>query len=325
MRRAPLALLAGGAAAAYVGASWLLSRRVAGILVSGEGLTPCAARREDLLANLIGTGATVHDFRFTGSFRDPVELAAVFATPGDPAGRPTVVFLHGKGGNAAEWAPDAVRALSLGFNALVPDLRGHRPSGGAYVTFGFLEKEDLALAVAEAGRRFGLDPQRLGVHSCSAGSSVALEWAAREPGIRGLWLESPFADPRQMARHYLSIATGLPPWSLGLTTAMAVRRAVGGIRRMLDLPPGVGLDHLDPIAAASAVRVPICLVFGDRDRLVPPRFTHRLAEALPQGSTVWNPRDAGHCHHDDEAEKVEREEYAARWTTFFIRELLGRS
>lgn len=320
MRRAPLALIAGGAAA-YAGASWLLSRSVAGILVSGEGLTPCAARREDLLSALSEAGASVHDFRFEGSFRDPVELAAVFATPGEPSGRPTVVFLHGKGGNAAEWAPDAARAISLGFNALVPDLRAHRPSGGAFVTFGFLEKEDLALAVAEAGRRFGLDRSRLGVHSCSAGSSVALEWAGREPGIRALWLESPFADPKRMARHYLSVATGLPAWLLGLTTEWAVRRAVGRIRRALDLPPGVGLDHLDPIAAAQAVRVPICLVFGARDRLVPPRFTHRLAEVLPPGSSVWNPRGAGHCHHDDEAERVEREEYVARWTAFFAGEL----
>jgi hypothetical protein len=42
---------------------------------------------------------------------------------------------------------------------------------------------------------------------------------------------------------------------------------------------------------------------------------------LPAGSTVWRASGAGHCHHDNEAEKVLPEEYARRWSEFFLQNL----
>lgn len=316
MRRLPLFLLAGGAA--FAAGSWLAARSLARRLISADGLAPAEARREDLLAALAAAGARVHDYRFAGAGRSPVELAAIFATPGAPSARGTILFLHGKGGNAAEWKPDALRALAQGYNTLIPDLRGHPPSRGDFVTYGFLEKDDLENAIA-AGERLGLDPRRVAVHSCSAGSSIALAWAANDPEVRGLWLESPFADAREMARHYLAIATGIPAWLLGLTTHLAVRRARETIRRTLVLPAGSDEGVADALTAAGRLRAPVCLVYGERDRLVPPRFTRRLIEALPAGTIVWNPRGAGHCHHEDEPEKILPEEYVARWTAFFSR------
>jgi uncharacterized protein len=314
--RLPLLLIAGGAA--FAAGSWLAARSLARRLISAGGLAPAEARREDLLAALAAAGARVHDYRFVGAGRSPVDLAAIFATPGTPSARGTILFLHGKGGNAAEWEPDALRALAQGYNALVPDLRGHPPSRGDFVTYGFLEKDDLENAIA-AGERFGLDRRRIAVHSCSAGSSIALAWAAEDPEVRGLWLESPFADAREMARHYLSIATGIPVWLLGLTTYLAVRRARETIRRALVLPVGSDEGTTDALASAGRLRAPVCLVYGERDRLVPPHFTRRLIDALPAGTIVWNPQGAGHCHHEDEPEKVLPEEYVARWTAFFSR------
>jgi pimeloyl-ACP methyl ester carboxylesterase len=196
-------------------------------------------------------------------------------------------------------------------------LRGHAPSRGEFVTFGLLEKEDLVCALAAAAERFGLDPSRLGVHSCSAGSTVALEFAAGRESVRALWLESPYADPKAMARHYLSIATGLPECLLALTarwaSAMAARRiasALGAIPRSDDL------DRVDPIGSARLVRGRVCMVYGEADELVPPRLARALIPALPAGSIVWAAR-AGHCHHEDEPQKMLRDEYLRRWTEFF--------
>ncbi len=100
-------------------------------------------------------------------------------------------------------------------------------------TLGFLEKDDLALTLAAAHERFGIDPDRIGIHACSAGSSVALEFAAGRSGIRAIWLESPFAEPREMARHYLSRATKVPASLLTLTAHWAISRAVARVRREL--------------------------------------------------------------------------------------------
>ena len=209
--RTGLALLLGGGAS-FVAFSYLASRSLSKRLISAEGLGPTDSRREDLLDALEASGAKVADFRHPGSPATRCSWPPIFASPGTPEQRPTILFLHGKGGNSAEWQPDALRALSLGYNVLVPDLRAHAPSGGTFVTYGFLEKEDLSRAVDAARERFGLDAGRLGVHGCSAGSTVALEFAAGRSDVRAVWLESPYADPQEMARHYLAVATGLPPW-----------------------------------------------------------------------------------------------------------------
>jgi pimeloyl-ACP methyl ester carboxylesterase len=320
-RRLGLTLLVGGGAS-FLGCSWIASRALANRLISSEGLAPNTARREELLEALEASGAKVSDFRHRGSARLPVELAAIFASPDPPGDRPTILFLHGKGGSAAEWRPDALRALSLGYNVLLPELRAHAPSGGTFVTYGFLEKDDLVNAVEAARERFGLDAERLGVHSCSAGSTVALEFSAGRPEVRALWLESPYADPRAMARHYLSVATGLPEWMLDLTTRLALRRALARIRREIGLPSGrSGMERVDPVRSLERVRGCVCLVYGERDQLVPPRFTERLEACLPEGSTVWRAPGAGHCHHDDEAEKVSPAEYERRWSEFFLANL----
>jgi len=309
-------------AALFVAGSFLAARRLAPRLVSPTGLGPAPDRQRELLDALSAASPVVEEFRHRGSPLDPVEMAATFASPGDPARRPTLLFLHGKGGRACEWEDSALLALGLGYNALLPDLRGHGSSAGRYTTFGFLEKDDLANAIAAAQERWGVDPDRLGVHSCSAGSSVALELAAHRPAVRAVWLESPFADAREMARHYLSASTGIPAPLLSLATRWAVSRSVARVKRDLKLEhvPG-GLENTDPVAALRRVRCPVSLVYGDADRLVPPRFVERLVDALPPGSEVYRVRGAGHCHHPDEAAKVAHAEYRRRWTAFFGRHL----
>lgn len=317
--RALLSTLAGGGLL-FAGASWLVARKISGRLISAVGLGPPPRDRQDLLDALKSNARIVSDDRHRGSARSPVELAAVLASPGAVASRPTILFLHGKGGNAIEWKTDAVRALRLGYNVLLPDLRGHGSSQGDFVTYGLLEKEDLANAIETARERHGVDPSRIGLHSCSAGSAVALELAADRPGVRALWLESPYADPREMARHYLSLATGIPAFLLGLTSRLAVRRAVARVERELGVSESSGLAHVNPLRTVSAIRAPILLVYGASDRLVPERFVERLARALPSGSEIWR-TPAGHCHHEDEPAKVLTAEYEVRWTAFFSRHL----
>ena len=102
-----------------------------------------------------------------------------------------------------------------------------------------------------------MDPARLGIHGCSAGASLAIEFAADRFGVRALWLESPYADPMAMARHYLSQRTGLAPALLGLTSRFAVGRAVAHVRRELSLTGEVGgLETIDPLAAMSRAARP---------------------------------------------------------------------
>jgi pimeloyl-ACP methyl ester carboxylesterase len=290
--------------------------RLERLLLSPNGLAPANATLESLLEaarDAAGRGGTVTEVEVDGDPREPARIHAVFASPGAPARRPTLVFIHGKGGRGAEWRVDAARALRLGYNALVPDLRGHAPSTGERVTYGLLEKVDLALLVAECARRFRVDPARLGVDACSAGCLVALRYAAEER-TAALWLQAPFGALRSMAVQYAGRATGLPRILLDLPMRAALRNLE---RRN----PILVLDELDPVAAARRVTCPTVIVHGVCDALVPLRFSPPVFEALAGEKELWKVPRCGHCHHPDEPQTIAKREYVERWTAFFARNL----
>ncbi len=315
------AISAVAAGAAYVAGSFAAAVAIGDALTAPTGLSPGRDDRRLFLDGLREAAGIVEELEHPGDSLDPVPLVATFASPGDVSRRATLVFLHGKGGNATEWLPDARRALRAGFNVLCPDLRGHARSAGRFITFGLLERGDLTSAIDAAARRFGADRSRLAVHACSLGCSTALQFSANNPAVLALWLESPFGDARAMARHYLHLKSGLPVWSLGLTTRWALARADARIRRELALPRDRGLRSMDPIRAAEKIRCPVALVYGKRDELVLPEFLGRLKEALPRNVSVWEVASAGHCHHADEPAAVEGEEYERRWSEFFTTRL----
>jgi pimeloyl-ACP methyl ester carboxylesterase len=259
----------------------------------------------------------VAELEVDGDAREPARIHAVFATPGEPASRPTLLFVHGKGGRGAEWRVDAARALGLGYNVLVPDLRGHAASTGERVTYGLLEKTDLALLVGECARRFRVDPARLGIDACSAGCLVALRYAAEEPAA-ALWLQAPFAALPAMAVRYAGRATGLPSFLLELP----MRAVLKDLERR---EPLLALAELDPVAAARRVTCPTTIVHGECDALVPLRFSPPLFEALAGEKELWKVPRCGHCHHPDEPQAIVKKEYVARWTDFFTRHLPAAS
>jgi len=268
------------------------------------------------LRDAAGARGFVETFVHDGDPREPARLVAHAASRGLPASPPTLLFLHGKGGFAAECRRDAVRAVRLGYNVLVPELRAHPPSGGGRITYGIFEREDLALLAAEAARRFRFDPARLGVDGCSMGALVALHVAASNPHVKALWLSAPFADLPAMAVQYVHRATLLPPWLV----EVPARLAVAAIARDAGLP----LAHLDPVAAARRVTCPATLVHGEEDELVPAASAPPLYAALAGEKELWLVPRCGHCHHADEPSALRSGEYRRRWSRFFRRTLPAR-
>jgi pimeloyl-ACP methyl ester carboxylesterase len=288
-------------------------RSLAGILLSPVGLAPVTASTEAFHAAVVaaaGPSGVVETLFHDGDPEEPARLVTLFASPGRTATRPTLLFLHGKGGGGAEWTKDVVRALRLGFNVLVPELRGHPPSTGARITCGIRETNDLLLLLDLARARFGVEASRLGIDGCSMGALLALQLAAaRTPAA--LWLQSPFGDLRAMAVHYLHRATGLPRVLLEGPVRLLVRR--------IEKAEKLDLSRADPVEAARRVTCPTTVVHGETDELVPIRFSPRLYEALAGEKTFWRVPACGHCHHADEPQAVAPDEYARRWTEFFLR------
>ncbi|KAA0254328.1 MAG: alpha/beta fold hydrolase [Acidobacteria bacterium] len=289
--------------------------RVVRLLLAPSGLSPAPPRSLLLraLERAAGPAGRVVDLVHDGDPREPARLRALFASRSPRRGGPALLFLHGKGGSGAEFRGDAARALSLGYDVLVPELRGHAPSGGRHVTYGWLETGDVEALLRAARERVGLDLSRVGVDGVSMGALVALQLASGGTTSGPLWLQAPFGDLPGVAARYLSRATGLPASLLALPARLATFSAERAL--------GVPLSAVDPLAAARSVRCPAVVVIGETDAFVPLASAEAVHRALAGEATLWRVPRAGHAHHPDEPQSVARRAYLERWTAFFTRHL----
>ncbi len=175
---------------------------------------------------------------------DGVSLSGLWMPATAPLG--VLLYAHGNAGNLSHRIPTAhVWRDRLRLSILLFDYRGYGRSEGSPSEEGIFL--DTVAAFEEAKRLGGDNPILLGR---SLGTVPVTRLAAREE-VRGLILDSPMTNARDMARHVLPL-------------------------------PGIGylasfrLDNLEEIAA---VRCPLLILHGEYDRVVPLQQGRRVFEA----------------------------------------------
>lgn len=179
-----------------------------------------------------------------------------------PAPKGLVFYLHGNAGNLDSWFVNADFYRRAGFDLFMIDYRGYGKSSGRIASQAELEADVRAAWAAVAPRYAG---KRVVLFGRSLGSGLAAGLAAElQPDLTVL--VSPYASLRALAtEHY--------PWVPGA---------------LLRYP--LATDTLLP-----RVHTPVLLVHGDRDTLIPPRHSERLARLAPQARLL---RVAGAGHND---------------------------
>lgn len=210
----------------------------------------------------------------------------------------TVVLLHGSGSQAGDWH-GVVPALLRRYHLLVLDLPGHGESGPAE---GALPVSDLAdsLGALLDARSAGRPATLIGN---SLGGWVSLLYAWRHPerverviGISSSGIFAPLQVPlmpkdREEARRLVAAIRG-PHLAVPSDEELdeVVRRiAAGPASRLV-----AGLkaeDFLD--TKAAEIRVPVELVWGEEDGVLPLDYGRRLAALLPRARFHPLPR----CGH----------------------------
>jgi fermentation-respiration switch protein FrsA (DUF1100 family) len=181
---------------------------------------------------------------------DGLELGAWFV-PADPAHdlRTAVLFAPGNGGNRLDRADFAVQLSRRGFAVLLMDYRGYGGNPGSP------SEEGLALdglAAAEALEGLGYPPERTIYFGESLGTGVVAELQAQRPPA-GMVLRSPFTELADLGAHHYPF---LP------------------VRFLLrDRFPV--LEHLE------RSEVPVTVIYGDRDTVVPSRLSAQVADRAP--------------------------------------------
>jgi fermentation-respiration switch protein FrsA (DUF1100 family) len=183
-----------------------------------------------------------------------------------PNPRLTVLVSHGNGGNISHRLERAALLQStIGADVLLFDYRGYGRSEGTPDEEGTYRDGRAAYRFLVEGRR--VLPERLLLFGESLGSAVTLELAVSQP-CAAVVLESPFTSIRDMARVALPF-----------------------------LPVGPFLrTRYDNLGKIGRLRVPLLVMHGDRDGVVPFEQGQRLFAAAPEPKRFF--RIAGADHND---------------------------
>lgn len=184
---------------------------------------------------------------------DGLELAAWFVPADGPQDTGTAVLVApGNAGNRAGRAGFAEQLSRRGLAVLLMDYRGYGGNPGRPSERGIATDAEAAV---EALRLLGYPPSRTIYFGESLGTGVVAALQARHPPA-GLVLRSPFPELADVAAHHY-------PW-------LPVRALLRD--RFL------ALEHL----ATSGV--PTTVIHGDRDSVIPPALSARVAEQAPSVS-----------------------------------------
>lgn len=181
---------------------------------------------------------------------DGLTLNGWLVPPEAPPTGWTVIVFNGNAGHRGLRAPLALALARRGIATLLFDYRGYgdnpgSPSEGALAL-------DARAARDWVDRQPGAEPSRVAYFGESLGAAVAVGLSVERPPA-ALILRSPFTSLADVGRHHYPI-----------------------------LPVGLLLrDRYPSLERIRRLAVPLLVVAGDRDGIIPPRQSERLFEAAP--------------------------------------------
>lgn len=164
----------------------------------------------------------------------------------DGGSRPTILFFYGNA-MCLNWSLDICRDWrKAGANVLAVEYPGYGMSGGYPGESAFYSAADAAYDYLMT--RGDIDKTRIIPAGLSLGTGVAVDLASRKP-VAGLALLAPFTSMDELARHIM-------PW---VPTSLILKH------------------HFRSQQKIENLTIPILIVHGNHDRLIPTEMSHRLA------------------------------------------------
>lgn len=181
-----------------------------------------------------------------------------------PKAKTTLLWFHGNAGNISHRLEN-IRLLhdKVRTNIFIFDYRGYGRSEGRPSEEGTYRDGNAAVQYLRS--RNDVDPKRIVFFGRSLGAAVAAELATRAECL-ALILESPFASVGEMAR----VAFPLLPLGRFLRT------------------------RYDVVEKVKRVRVPLLVLHGDRDDVIPYAHGKKVFEAAQEPKEFYAIRDARH-------------------------------
>jgi len=217
--------------------------------------------------------------------RDGLTLRGWWLEGGDA--NPTIVVVHGSEGNRADPAERmlgiAKDLVSHGYNVLMFDMRGHGESGGEHISAGLCEKNDL-LGAIDYIRSRGIE-NKIGVLGFSMGAAVCLMAAPESEEIDAVVADAAYADLVSIIESEFAERSDLPKFFIPIILSMT--------RNIYD----VDFTAIKPEEAVKETSVPVFIIHGEQDEMIPVEHAYRLKEATQNpDSRLWIVPEAQHAN-----------------------------
>ncbi len=243
----------------------------------------CCPSPDPAIADAVArdTGSAWQSVEITAA--DGISLRAWWFTPHNFAGS-AAILLHGVADSRRGVIGQARFLLRHDIAVLAPDSRGHGISGGALVTYGLKETDDVRrwadfmYGPGHIDRLYGLGE--------SMGAGILLQSLAVEPRFRAVVAECPFSTFEEVSYYRVGRVTGL-----GRVPVWPFVRGAFFYAKWAHKPY---FQDASPARVVRSTHVPILLIHGTADLNIPPSHSRALHALNPQSTELWEVPGAAH-------------------------------
>lgn len=197
---------------------------------------------------------------------------------------PVILFFHGNGSNLGDLVSRAQQFNQWGYSTLLIDYRGYGRSTGPF------PNEQRVYEDAELAWRYLIQQQvsaaRIVIYGHSIGGAIAINLATDHPDAAGLIVEGSFTSMRAMVKYAKPLPLIPVNWLL--------------------------TQRFDSLEKVKLLQVPLLLIHGTADDVVPPAMSQTLYEAAPPNKTRILIEGSGHSG----LPAVDRDFYASSVRSF---------
>jgi len=191
------------------------------------------------------------------------------------SGHRWVILLHGYKRTRERVRNYARYYAEKGFGIIMPDLRGHGKSEGAFIGMGWLDRYDI---IKWAELVISRDPEaEIVLHGVSMGGAAAMMTAGETlpSNVRAVISDCGYTSVWEQFANVMKSYTGLPEFPL-LYTASFFAKIIAGY----------SYDEASSLEQVKRSTLPILFIHGKGDTFVYPEMAERLFAAHPNGELL---------------------------------------